>query len=94
MSKLLPNKNIVKRILLIGVVSIFGGFLYYSSLTNLQKSTAKMKLLHGLNLIDNSWEINAYPNKIVLTSPTLLIDGIYKSMQGPHDSNTFRKNNS
>ena len=89
MLKMVIKKRFFKRFVQISIVVGLCGFMYYSSLTTLQKATAKMKLLHGLNLIDNSWEINRYPNKIVLISPTFLIDGIYKSMEGPHASKTF-----
>ena len=94
MSKTERKRKRFKLVILMLIIAVIGSFIYYSSLTTLQKSTAKTNVLHRLNLIDNSWEIKRYPNKIVLTSPTLLIDGIYKSMEGPHASNTFNINNS
>lgn len=79
-------KAIIATIILIAIVS--GGF--YQTRTNLQKSTFKTKLLHKFNLIDNTWKIRTTDNKITLITPTLLVDGIFKSMEGPHATKTFK----
>lgn len=69
-------------ILSLGLVAC-GGSLYYLQLSNRHKAIVKTTLAHKLGLIDNSWNVNYLQNKTVFTSPTLFIDNVYTSMEGP-----------
>lgn len=83
------NKRIKQLAFIFLLLILFLGVISYFSLSKLQRSTAKTKVLHSLGLIDNSWNISTNHKMISLMSPTLLIDGIYKSMEGPHATTTF-----
>ena len=52
----------------------------------------KTKLLHTFGIIDKNWEINGKSNNYQMTSPTFLLDGIYKSMEGPKSSRYIQLN--
>ena len=65
------------------------GTLYYVSLSNRHQAIIKTHLLHSLHIIDSEWSKNTSSNNIQLTSPSFLIDNIYKSMEGPKASTYF-----
>ena len=87
---MIKSKSIFRIVLALLLIAIISAFLFYNSLTNLQKATAKTKFLHTLNLVDNSWNISHTNNKITLITPTMVIDDIYKSMEGPHATKSFK----
>ena len=86
---MIKSKSFFRIILALLLIAIISSFLLYNSFTNLQKATAKTKFLHTLNLVDNSWNISLTNDKLTLITPTLVIDDIYKSMEGPHATTTF-----
>ena len=90
MSKNRINITFLKCLIAIISVIFIIGLSFYATRTNLQKSTFKTNLLHTLNLVDNTWEITRSKNKITLITPTLIVDGIFKSMEGPHATKTFK----
>lgn len=59
----------------------------YWQLPNRHKAIVKTEFLHRTGLVDNSWDISRQQATYRMLSPTLLIDGIYKSMEGPKASN-------
>ncbi|GAB5564930.1 MAG: hypothetical protein Wins2KO_19930 [Winogradskyella sp.] len=64
-------------------VGIVIGVIYYFNLSNRHKAIVKTRILHALNLIDSEWEKNSSVNSFTFQSPSLLIDNVYKSMEGP-----------
>lgn len=94
MPKTVRNITIKRSILYLLFIGAIASVLFYFSLSRLQRSTAQTKVLHFLGLIDNSWNIVETDISINLTTPTLIIDGVYKSMEGPHASTNFTINNS
>src|SRR5690606_24794795 len=42
--------------------------------------------LHKLHLVDGKWSVDQTKGLYSMISPSLLIDGIYKSMEGPKSS--------
>ncbi|MEZ4854322.1 hypothetical protein [Flavobacterium sp.] len=75
------------------VSSIFGTTTYYF-LSNRHKAIVKTHVYHTLGFIDNNWNITENNHQFKLVTPTLLIDGIYKSMEGPKVSRVIQLNNS
>ncbi|OIQ40586.1 MAG: hypothetical protein BM563_02595 [Bacteroidetes bacterium MedPE-SWsnd-G1] len=94
MFKLKSKNRFFRNVLIISSVLFVLYLLFYFSLTKLQRSTLKTKVIHFLGLTDNSWEVKVSNSQINLTSPTLVIDGIYKSMEGPHATTIFSINDS
>ncbi|MDU8885405.1 hypothetical protein RXV94_04475 [Yeosuana sp. MJ-SS3] len=82
--------KIVKYSVLVCLVGFVICGIYYLNLSNRHKAIVKTQLLHKLSIIDNSWETNKTDTMISFTSPSLLVDGIYKSMEGPKAQGTFQ----
>jgi hypothetical protein len=61
-------------------------FIGYKTLTNRHKAIVKTFALHKLHLIDPDWNVRAADSVYSMISPSFLVDGIYKSMEGPKDS--------
>ena len=76
--------KILSALLLIG---FFAGALFYLQLPNRHKAIIKTTFLHKTGLIDNDWDIANAQHEYKMISPAFLIDGIYKSMEGPKASN-------
>ncbi len=73
----------LKTLGLLFFVGMAVGFIWYYNLSNRHKAIVKTKLLHGLRIIDHSWEISRNEEALKLESPDLLVDNIYQSMDGP-----------
>lgn len=58
----------------------------YSQLNTRQRAIVKTTLLHKLHLVDSKWHVDKNASLYSMLSPSLLIDGIYKSMEGPKSS--------
>ncbi|HMC00552.1 MAG TPA: hypothetical protein VKN14_05895 [Flavobacteriaceae bacterium] len=82
--------KIVKYSVMICVVGFVIGGIFYLNLSNRHKAIVKTELLHKLSIIDNTWETNKTGNMVSFTSPSLLVDGLYKSMEGPKAQGTFQ----
>ncbi|AUP78065.1 hypothetical protein [Flavivirga eckloniae] len=78
-------------VFLILIVNTVGG-LYYLSLTNRHKAIVKTYLAHKLGIVDNTWHITSTDHSISLITPTMVIDNIYKSMEGPQVIKSFQLN--
>lgn len=82
-------KKCYKIIFIVFCSLIFFGAIYYISLSNRHQAIIKTRLLHSLHIIDPEWSKNTTTKNIQLTSPSFLIDNIYKSMEGPKASTFF-----
>ena len=71
------------------MLTIVGG-IYYLKLPNRHKAIIKTKLYHGFGIVDERWNIVTSDTAIRLVTPTLVIDNIYKSMEGPKVMRSFR----
>lgn len=68
------------------ILSSLFGVVIYSQLSNRHKAIVKTLVLHKTGLVDNDWLINNSKKEYKMLSPTFIIDGIYKSMEGPKAS--------
>ena len=68
---------------------IIGG-IYYLKLPNRHKAIVKTFVYHKLGFVDDTWNIKTTDSTISLISPTLVIDNIYKSMEGPKAVTSFQ----
>lgn len=68
---------------------IVGG-IFYLKLSNRHKAIIKTQVYHKLGLVDDTWNIKTTDSTISLFSPTLVIDNIYKSMEGPKAMTSFQ----
>ncbi|MDO5981803.1 hypothetical protein [Flavivirga spongiicola] len=76
--------------LILLVITIAG--LYYLNLSNRHKAIVKTYLSHKLGFVDNTWNITSKDHSISLITPTMVIDNIYKSMEGPQVIKPFQLN--
>jgi len=60
---------------------------WYSFLPNRHKAIVKTVFLQKTGLVDNKWVVDDAKQQYKMISPAFLIDGIYKSMEGPKASN-------
>ena len=88
------NSKIYKYLIFTFIISSLFGIITYISLSNRHQAIIKTKLLHTLSLVDNKWEVENIANDYKMLSPTFLIDGIYKSMEGPKSSRYIQLNQS
>ena len=70
-------------------MTIVGG-IYYLKLPNRHKAIIKTKLYHGFGIVDEQWNIIPGDSAVNLITPTLVIDNIYKSMEGPKVMRSFQ----
>lgn len=71
------------------LLTIIGG-IYYLKLPNRHRAIIKTKLYHGFGIVDERWNIQPKDSSIQLVTPTLVIDNIYKSMEGPKVTRSFQ----
>jgi hypothetical protein len=72
------------------LVAISLGGIYYLNLSSRHKAIIKTRFNHALGLVDNTWNIKTDHNAISLISPTLVVDQVYKSMEGPKAMRSFQ----
>jgi len=84
------KSKILKYSVLLILLGISAGGIYYLKLPNRHKAIVKTRLLHSLGLVDNTWNFKATDSTISLITPTLVIDNIYKSMEGPKAMTPFQ----
>jgi hypothetical protein len=82
--------NVLKYSVLFLLVVICLGGIYYFNLSNRHKAIIKTQINHKLGLVDNTWNIKTENNQISLITPTLVIDNVYKSMEGPKVMRSFQ----
>ena len=63
------------------------GAIWYALLPNRHKAIIKTTFLLKTGLVDNQWIVDNEMQQYKMISPAFLIDGLYKSMEGPKASN-------
>jgi hypothetical protein len=58
----------------------------YASLKNRHKAIVKTLFLYETGLVDSEWKFEKLVQEYNMISPEFMIDGIYKSMEGPKSS--------
>lgn len=86
------KSKILKYITLFIVLLTIVGGIYYLKLPNRHRAIIKTKLYHGFGVVDERWNIIPNDTSIRLVTPTLVIDNIYKSMEGPKVTRSFQLN--
>ncbi|MBC8882950.1 hypothetical protein H9X57_04825 [Flavobacterium piscinae] len=79
--------KIYKILALLLLLSIVGGLIWYAQLSTRHKTIVKTTFLHKTGLVDNDWKVENHSKEYKMLSPTFIVDGIYKSMEGPKASN-------
>lgn len=82
--------KVAKYLVLLGLLVIAFGGLYYLNLPNRHKAIIKTKINHMLGLVDNQWNVITSKNSTSFISPTFIVDNIYKSMEGPKAMRSFQ----
>lgn len=73
-------------------LSTLFGTIIYLQLSNRHKAIVKTKFLHTTGLLNGDWLVYNHADLYQMESPTFLIDGIYKSMEGPKASRYVQLN--
>lgn len=73
-------------------LSLLFGTLIYSQLSNRHKAIVKTYFFHTTGILNSDWLVYNHANIYEMESPTFLIDGIYKSMEGPKASRYIQLN--
>ena len=84
------KSKVLKYSVLLFLIAISIGGIYYLNLSNRHKAIIKTRANHALGLVDNTWNVKTQNNTISLTTPTLVIDQVYKSMEGPKVMRSFQ----
>lgn len=87
----MKSKVLKYSILFILVAICFCG-IYYLNLSPRHKAIIKTNINHTFGFVDNTWELSQNDNSIAIVTPTLVIDQIYKSMEGPKATRSFSIN--
>ncbi|WP_418637086.1 hypothetical protein [Winogradskyella sp.] len=72
------------------LVAISVGGIYYLNLPSRHKAIIKTRINHTFGLVDNTWNITNKDQTLSLITPTLVVDQIYKSMEGPKVMRSFQ----
>jgi len=86
------KSKVVKYLLFLGLLVIVIGGIYYLNLSNRHKAIVKTQLLHRLGLVDNEWNVVITDTSTSFTTPTFVVDNVYKSMEGPKSMKSFQLN--
>lgn len=84
------KSKVLKYSVLLLLVAISVGGIYYLNLSSRHKAIIKTRINHTLGFVDNTWNIKTDNNKIALITPTFVVDQIYKSMEGPKVTRSFQ----
>lgn len=84
------KSKIIKYLALSTVLLTIVGGIYYLKLPNRHRAIIKTKLYHGFGIVDERWNIQPNDTSIRIVTPTLVIDNIYKSMEGPKVMRSFQ----
>ena len=87
------RSNIYKYLAFSFILSSLFGTIIYFNLTNRHQAIIKSFLFEKIGITDKDWKLNHQKETYVMTSPQFLIDGIYKSMEGPKSSNYIQLTN-
>ncbi|WP_296383202.1 hypothetical protein [Winogradskyella sp.] len=86
------KSKVLKYSVLLILVAISIGGIYYLNLSSRHKAIIKTRINHTLGLVDNTWNIKIENNSVSLITPTLVVDQVYKSMEGPKVMRSFQIN--
>ncbi|MBT8394874.1 MAG: hypothetical protein HKO81_04980 [Flavobacteriaceae bacterium] len=86
------KSKVIKYLVFLGFVGVVIAGIYYLNLSNRHKAIVKTQLLHRLGLVDNDWKIGTTDTSTYFTTPTFVVDNIYKSMEGPKAMRSFQLN--
>ncbi len=86
------KSKIVKYLVFLGLVGFVIAGLYYLNLNNRHKAIVKTQILHRLGLVDNDWNVFITDSSTSFTTPTFIVDNLYKSMEGPKSMRSFQLN--
>lgn len=86
------NPKIYKYLAFTFIISSLFGITTYFLLSKRHKAIVKTTVLHTLGIVDSKWNIDEEQQEYKMLSPTFLIDGIYKSMEGPKSSRYIQLN--
>lgn len=81
------KSKIFKFSIVLFILSILVGTIWYFTLSTRHKAIVKTTLLHKTGLVDNEWLVENKTKEYKMLSPTFIVDDIYKSMEGPKASN-------
>ena len=84
------NSKILKYSVLLLLVAISVGGICYLNLPSRHKAIIKTRINHTFGLVDNTWNITNKDQTLSLITPTLVVDQIYKSMEGPKVMRSFQ----
>lgn len=82
----MKKSKIYKIIFSLVIIATIGVLIFYFQLSTRHKAIVKTTLLHKIGILDNDWKVSNNKKVYQMRSPTFLIDGIYKSMEGPKAS--------
>lgn len=83
----MPKSKIYKIVGVALLLVALASGIYYWQLGARHKAIIKTTMLHKLRLVDSNWNVQNDTAVYHMVSPDFLIDGIYKSMEGPKASN-------
>jgi hypothetical protein len=87
------KSKVLKYSVLMVLLIVSVGGIYYLKLPNRHKAIIKTQIFQKLGLVDNTWNIQTKNNSISLITPTMVIDQVYKSMEGPKMMRSFQLDN-
>ncbi|MGX7666937.1 hypothetical protein [Flavobacterium pedocola] len=91
---MLNRSNIYKYLLFTFILSSLFGTLVYCNLSNRHQAIIKTFVYQKTGLVDKNWLVENDAQVYKMLSPTFVIDGIYKSMEGPKASRYIQLENS
>lgn len=89
---MLLKSKIYKYLTFTFFLSSMLGISTFYMLSNRHKAIVKTIFLQKTGLVDGKWTVNNDTKEYKMRSPTFLIDGIYKSMEGPKASRYIQLN--
>lgn len=88
------QSKIYKYFLFTFFLSNILGISTYYLLSTRHKAILKTIVFHKIGLLDSNWKVQNVSSEYRMRSPTFLIDGLYKSMEGPKSSRYIQLNQS
>lgn len=86
------KSKVLKYSVLLFLLGVSIGGIYYLNLSTRHKAIIKTKINHSLGLVDNTWHVITEDSSTSFITPTLVIDQLYKSMEGPKAMRSFQLN--
>jgi len=86
------KSKVIKYLVFLALIGFVIAGIYYLNLPNRHKAIIKTHVNHTFGLVDNTWNITTHNSALSLITPTLVIDEVYKSMEGPKVMRSFQIN--